>query len=77
MIGNILSRNKHNTENQIQLYPSERSILRRMWNKRLKPNSIITPFKRININNNPKFVCDNSDYTRFIKQRTLLKSYKK
>jgi len=78
MIGNFLSRNKHNTEQQVEHYSNERSILRRLWNR--KPSAKVnglTAFKRVNINNNPKFVYDNSDYTRFIKQRALNRHYNK
>lgn len=78
MIGHILSINKHNIENQIEIYSNERNILRRVWNR--KPSaklSGLTAFKRVNVNNNPKFVSDNSDYTRFIKQRALNKKFLK
>ena len=53
-------------------------VLRRIWNikKNATPNGL-TAFKRVNYNNNPNFVYDNSDYTRFIKQRALNRGYKK
>lgn len=74
MIGPSLSRNLHNSEKQIENYSSERMILRRMWNRK---SSMLKGFKSVNANNNPKFVYDNSDYTRFLKQRALKRSYKK
>lgn len=69
---------KHNTEEQIENYSHERLVLRRIWNK--KPSTKLTgltAFKRVNYNNNPKFVCDNSDYTRFLKLKALKRHYKK
>ena len=78
MIGHSLSLSKHNTEKQIENYSGERLVLRRMWNR--KPSSSatgLTSFKRVNYNNNPKFVYDNSDYARFLKQRALKRHYKK
>jgi|UniRef100_A0A6C0IMK5 hypothetical protein len=78
MIGHSLSLSKHNTETQIENYSGERLVLRRMWNRKpsAKPNGL-TSFKRVNYNNNPNFVYDNSDYTRFLKQRALNRTYKK
>tara|TARA_B110000305_G_C19083477_1_gene467335 strand:- start:127 stop:363 length:237 start_codon:yes stop_codon:yes gene_type:complete len=78
MIGGISSGNKHNIDQQIENYSSERMLLRRIWNRKSKTKlDGLTAFKRVNYNNNPKFVYDNSDYTRFIKQRALNRGYKK
>lgn len=74
MIGHSLSSSKHNTEKQIENYSGERLVLRRMWNVK---SSGLTSFKRVNRNSNPKFVYDNSDYTRFLKQQALKRHYKK
>lgn len=74
MIGHSLSSSKHNTEKQIENYSGERLVLRRMWNVK---SSGLTSFKRVNCNSNPKFVYDNSDYTRFLKQQALKRHYKK
>jgi hypothetical protein len=75
MTGRNISINRHNTEKQIENYSGVRTIFRRLWNNSSTQNKGLTAFKRINHNNNPKFVYDNSDYTRFIKQRALKRDY--
>jgi hypothetical protein len=77
MTGRNLSKNRHNTEKQIENYSGVRTIFRRLWNNKSNTQTNgLTAFKRINHNNNPKFVYDNSDYTRFLKQRALKRDYK-